>query len=115
MATNLGQSDAQKAQNRSDMNRIVTNQVSMQYDPNRVNDPNYMYMGGLQQQQIQHQGVYNQIQPPVVVNRYIIERPVVQLPHKEPEYYKRKELKTKPVVKKPVVKEKDTWNTLFGD
>lgn len=104
--------------NKPNETKIVAQQWSMQYDPNRVNDPTYM--GGLEPQYIKRAGVYNPIQtdympkPPQRDQRIFMKAPK---PVYRPEEQPIPELRAQPSYQnqQKKKKQKPVFETLFGD
>jgi hypothetical protein len=103
--------------NQPNQTKMIVQQWSMQYDPNRVNDPTYM--GGLAEQTFREHGTFKPVQsdelPPVIRDRRIFvkapepvykeeEQPIPELRAQSSYQNQQKKKKQKPV-----------FETLFGD
>ena len=103
--------------NQPNQTKMIAQQWSMQYDPNRVNDPTYM--GGLAEQTFREHGTYKQVQsdelPPVIRDRRIFMK--APEPVYRPEEQPIPELRAQPSYQNQQKKKKlkPVFDTLFGD
>lgn len=101
--------------NKPNETKMIAQQWSTQYDPNRVNDPTYM--GGLAEQTFREHGTYKPVQSEELPQVRRDKRIFIKAPEPvyQPEDQPIPELRAQPSYQQKKKKLKPVFETLFGE